>query len=159
MIRTFVFYGNPTHTAYSIIASEGMVAADYQGMFILKANGMSAAYEAVARNVFALAAADKLSGDTKPLGTNDPANMDIVNLTPPYSTAVTCRGSSTEKNGLFVKMTHTAGSPKITFKLDRRFSGPARLSVFSVDGARIWASDRLEWHGRTFHGTRVCPGT
>ncbi len=148
-------FGNPTNTSYSIIASKDMVAADYQGMLLLKANGLPADRETAARNVFNLAA----TGSYK-LGTNDPNNMDIVNLAPPYpDVTVTHSGLSAEKIGLRVSIRHEANSPFVHFDVDKINSEKTHLAVHALSGAKIWSSTELVWNCQTSGGGKVGRGT
>jgi hypothetical protein len=64
--------GSPQFTANKIIMSTDIVAADYCGKELLKSNGCTST-----GNAFHIDTA----ATTYALGTNDPANMDIINIT------------------------------------------------------------------------------
>lgn len=145
--------GSANKTAFSIVASKDMVAVDYQGMLILKANGLTSDRETTARTTFTLAAQAPYS-----LGTNDPNNMDIVNIAP-WTTSVTSGGYSGEKLGLKVSIGHRSGLPHVVFGLDSKAIGPVGLSIFSIDGSKIWLTNSLQWNGETFGSAQTGRGT
>jgi hypothetical protein len=66
--------------ADKIIATKDTVANDYICIQILKEKGMNAKRTGFAEEVIRLAAKDEYG-----IGTNDPAQMDLVELRPPYS--------------------------------------------------------------------------
>ncbi|MBN1130045.1 MAG: DUF362 domain-containing protein [Chitinispirillaceae bacterium] len=144
---------NPNKTAFSIIASKDMVAADYQGLLILKANGLSSDRETMARNVFNLSA-----GAPYNLGNADPANVDVVNIAPPWNTPVVWSGRAPEQLGLQVRTERLSGGTRVRFILNGKVPGTPELAVFSLHGERIWSSPGLEWNGETSGGRRAGSG-
>ncbi|MBN1129216.1 MAG: DUF362 domain-containing protein [Chitinispirillaceae bacterium] len=145
--------GSPNNTAHSIIVSRDMVAADYQGMLILKEYDLTSDRETVAREVFDLAAQSPYN-----IGVADPANMDVVNIAPPWDTKVTWSGRNVEKMGLRVIYVRRNNRPHIVFKLNTPHLGSPRLTIFSMGGSKIWTSPRLEWNGETLSGGTAGPG-
>jgi hypothetical protein len=141
-------------TAFSIIASKDMVAADYQGFLILKSKGLSSDRENVAKTIFTNAAKS-----TYGLGTNDPAAMDVQTISPPWTTSVIHRGEPSDRLGLKPVIERHNGRQKITFRLQNGPDAPVNISLFSADGARIWSGDKLEWSGQTLSGKAAAPGT
>jgi hypothetical protein len=139
---------------YSVIASKDMVAADYQGLQILKAQGLSADRQAVA-NTILVNAAKPVYG----LGTNDPNSMDIVNIGPPWTTNVVVSGEKSERLGLQVHIDEHSGGRRIVFTLKNTPAGDVNLSLFTANGMQIWSHNSLSWNGETFAGKKAGPGT
>ncbi len=139
--------------ANTIFASKDMVAADYQGIQLLKANGLSADREANALKVCELSAKAPYN-----LGTNEPANMEIVNISPPYTTSVEWSGKLPEQVGLKVTMSRIGTRPNVVFQTERNTSSP-ELAIFTVNGAKIWSGPGLEWNGETLSGGVARGGT
>jgi uncharacterized protein (DUF362 family) len=147
-------FSQPNGVANTIIASKDMVAADYQGYLILKNKGLSSDRVTVATNVFNNAAKPAYG-----LGTNDPAKMDVVTISPPWTTQVVRTGEKSERYGLQVVTEHHHGRQKIVFRLDNAPNGAKSLSIFTADGSRIWSSNKLEWNGETSIGGKAGLGT
>jgi uncharacterized protein (DUF362 family) len=143
----------PNAVANSIIASKDMVAADYQGFLLLKGKGLTSDRVNVATTVFNNAAKPVYG-----LGTNDPNNMEIVNIAPPWTTSVTFEGRTAEETGLGLIINHENGGSRVTFTLKDVSSKPVGLTIFRADGLKIWSSKRLEWNGETTGGTVVGHG-
>jgi uncharacterized protein (DUF362 family) len=141
--------------AYSLVASQkDPVAVDYQGMLILKGKGLSADRETAAKTVFDNAARSPYS-----IGVSDPNNMDVVNISAPWSTSVSWRGRIVEDLGIGVDITRKNGRPNVVFTVADRSAGATELSVFTIDGSRIWVTDGLEWNGETVNNRTAGPGT
>jgi uncharacterized protein (DUF362 family) len=146
-------FSSPNGNDSKIIASRDMVAADYQGFLILKDKGLSSDRVSVKQAVLANAAKS-----TYGLGTNDPNNMDVVTIAPPWTTGVVHSGEESERLGLQVAIEDRQGSGRIVFRLENKPIGPVDLSIFTADGSRIWSSDKLEWNGETLSGMKPGPG-
>ena len=144
----------PSGWAYSLIASKDIVAADYQGLLILKAKGLSSDRESVARTVFANAAISSYG-----LGTNDPNAMNVVTIATPWTTGVVWSGEKAERLGLQVRIDHHNGSQRIVFTLKNKPAGDVNLSLYSANGMRIWSHTGMAWNGETFSGQKAGPGT
>jgi Domain of unknown function (DUF362) len=143
--------GMANAVAYSIIASKDTVAADYQGLQILKAKGLSSDRQAVA-NTILVNAAKPVYG----LGTNDPNSMDIVNIGPPWTTKVVVTGEKSERMGLQVCIDHRDG---VVFVLKNQPAGGVNLSIYAANGMQIWSHNSLAWKGETFSGQKAARGS
>jgi len=139
--------------AYSIIASKDMVAADYQGFLILKQKGLTSDRITVASATISNAAIPSYG-----LGTNDPNNMDILSISPPWNTTVVRSGARAERLGLSSTVEKIDGGRRLIFKLQNGSSGPVELSMYAPNGGRIWGGNVLEWDGKTLAGLKVPPG-
>ncbi len=139
--------------AYSIIASKDMVAADYQGFLILKNKGLTSDRISVATTILNSAALPAYG-----LGTNNPNNMDVVTITPPWNTTVIHSGARAERLGLSASVDQSNGGRHLVFRLENKPAGRVELSLYGPDGARIWSGNTLEWNGETFAGARVPAG-
>ncbi|MBN1129217.1 MAG: DUF362 domain-containing protein [Chitinispirillaceae bacterium] len=145
--------GAPNKTAFSVIASKDMVAADYQGLLILKENGLSSDKEESARTVFDLSAQAPYN-----VGVSDPNDMEVVNIAPPWDTRVTWGGKGIERMGVRVRLGRRNNRSYVIFGIDDRAAGPYELSIFTMSGVLIWTSPTLEWNGETSGGTTASPG-
>jgi len=147
--------GMANAVAYSIIASKDTVAADYQGLQILKSKGLSSDRQAVADNILTNAA-----NPTYGLGTNDPNNIDIVNISPSnWSTKVIVSGQKSENLGLQVHIDHRPGGEGFVFSLKNGQTSGVTLSLYDARGAQIWSHNSLTWNCETFSGAKASPGT
>jgi len=147
-------FSQPNGSANLIIASKDMVAADYQGFMILKGRGLSSDRLTVAQNVF-----NNAAKSTYGLGTNDPNNMDVVNIGPPYTTKVVVSGKKSERLGLQVRLDHRAGGQRVAFTLKNEPSSGVNLSLYDARGAQIWSDNSLTWNCETFSGAKAVPGS
>lgn len=146
--------GSPNKTAYSLIASKDMVAADYQGLLILKANGLSTDRETMARAVGTLSA-----GAPYNIGNADPNLVDVVKISPPWDSSMTLEGSrAIETLGVTARTGNRNGRPYVGFSLTGPCAGPTKLSIFNAQGSRLWSASTLEWNGETAGGGRVSRG-
>jgi len=139
--------------AYSIIASKDMVAADYQGFLVLKNKGLTSDRIAVATTILNSAAIPSYG-----LGTNNPNNMDVVSISPPWNTTVVRSGAGAERLGLSSTVEKIDGGRRVVFKLQNGSSGPVELSMYAPNGGTIWSGNVLEWDGKTLAGLKVPPG-
>ena len=146
--------GMANAVAYSIIASKDTVAADYQGLQILKSKGLSSDREAVA-NTILVNAAKPVYG----LGTNDPNSMDIVNIGPPWTTKVVVSGERAERLGLQVEIDRNEGGRRIIFSLKNHSANDVSLSLYAANGMQIWSHNSLTWNGETFSGQKAARGS
>lgn len=140
-------------TAYSVIASKDMVAADYQGMLILKGKGLPADRETAAKTVFDNAAKAPYS-----IGVSDPNNMEVITISSPWTTSVTWRDRMVEDLGITVSITRKNGMPYVNFNVANGATGPTELSIFTLDGMRVWSADSLAWNGETSGNRSAKPG-
>jgi uncharacterized protein (DUF362 family) len=147
-------FSQPNGAANAIIASKDMVAADYQGFMILKGRGLTSDRVSVAQAVF-----DNAAKSTYGLGTNDPNNMDVVNIGPPWTTKVVVSGEKSEHLGLQVRLDHRADGQSIVFTLKNKPTGDVTLSLYAANGMQIWSHNRLAWNGETFSGQKAGPGS
>lgn len=137
----------PSGQAYAIVASKDMIAADYQGMLILKTNGLPASCENAAKTVFDNAAKAPYS-----LGVSNPNDMEVINISPPWATSVAWQSRVVEDLGISVNISRRSNRPHVEFTLKDKNSGPVELAIFALDGARIWVSNTLEWNGEALDG-------
>jgi uncharacterized protein (DUF362 family) len=144
---------SPNKVANVIIASRDMVAADYQGIQVLKANGLDADREALALKICEYSAKAPYN-----IGTNNPDNMDISTITAPYTVGMEWSGKVSENFGLTVTMGRVGGRPHIVFRTEKKAAMP-ELAVYTMDGAKIWSCPGYEWRGETFGGQVVKRGT
>ncbi len=140
--------------AYSIVASRDMVAADYQGLAILKQNGLSSDRVAVARSVL-----DNGAISSYGLGTDNPSDIEVTTISPPWTTGVVTTGRKSTDLGLAPVVEQIDGRGHISFQL-RNYSagGSVGLTIYAPNGMRVWSGNKLEWNGETYAGRRASPG-
>jgi len=143
--------GNTVKAAYKIVASKDMVAADYQGMLIMKEDGLSSSDETTAKKVCELAALPDYG-----LGTDDPSEMEIVNIGPPWTTEIFSSGNVKVKAKDFQVKTQ---SKRTVFSSP---GGQATIAIFDTQGRRVWADksseNRIVWNNINLHGHKVSSG-
>jgi hypothetical protein len=146
--------GTATKAGYSIIASKDMVAVDYQGIQLLKANGLSSTLETSGLTVCSLAASSPYS-----IGTNLEANMEVFRIGPPWTSEVISSGTPLSS---IPEVKVIAGSGRTVF--DFRYSGHdnAVLSVYGTDGRLVWSqaarAGRIVWEHNDLGGRKVPSG-
>ncbi len=148
--------GTATAAGYSVIASKDMVAVDYQGIQMLIAGtGFTAAYQTAALTVCQLAAAAPYS-----LGTNLPDDMEVLHISPPYTTQVISTGSPLASTPELHTRTE-GGRTVFDFKYGQ--SKTAILVIHDMLGRRVYSGQgnaaRIVWEHVGTNGGRVPAGT
>ena len=123
--------GTATTPGYSIIASKDMVAVDYQGIQLLKANGLTSTLETAGLSVCALAAASPYT-----IGTNLPANMEVLRIGPPWTTEIISSGTPLSS---MPKVNVKTGNDRTVFAYDYGVRRNAVLSVYALNGRQVWS--------------------
>ncbi len=140
---------NNVTTGYKIVASKDMVACDYQGMLILKENGLSSSNETTALKVLELAAEHDL-------GTDDPNEMEVINIGPPWTTEIITNGNGKVNLKDFPVTNQPMGT------VFNHPGGPAAVTIYDMQGRRVWAARsserRIVWNYSNLHGRRVSSG-
>ena len=147
--------GNPQFTADTLIMSKDIVAVDYQATVILEDNGCTTIPTA---HHIATAAGAPYS-----LGTNDPVQMDVVNVSNPAGT-----GDLTGLTNVALQQNHPnpfRASTNIRFFLPK--PNEVSLTVYDAAGRRVrgLVDNRLRsgwyevpWSGLTDNGKRASSG-
>jgi uncharacterized protein (DUF362 family) len=147
--------GSPQFAANTLIMSQDIVAVDYQGREILAANGC---------NTIGISGyVDTAAGDPYNLGTNDPAEMDVVTISEPA-------GVYDGPGGDGVMLRQNSPNPfssdtSIRFFMPR--AGSASLAVYDPSGRRVrgildnvvgsgW--HEVAWDGLNDSGRRAAGG-
>jgi Domain of unknown function (DUF362) len=147
--------GSATMAGYSIIASKDMVALDYQGIQLLKANGLTSALETAGLSVCGLAAASPYS-----IGTNLPANMDVVRIGPPWATEVLSSGSALSS---VPRVEAKTGAGRTVFSYEYGRRKDAVCTVYAMNGALVWSGKgndaTVAWEHVDLAGRTVASGT
>ena len=140
--------------SYSVVASTDMVANDYQGLLILKENGLSSSNENTALSVLSLAAAAPYN-----LGTDDPATMEVLRISPPWSTELITSGDiQIHTHDIQIKSlpSHTI------FEYPRQSGSHANLVIFDLQGRKIRlrrsSENSIVWNNDDIHGHKVSSG-
>jgi hypothetical protein len=136
--------GEPNFIGRTVFASRDMVALDYNAMLLCKDNGLSTQKEAIAREVISLAAQAPWS-----IGTDNPDEIEVVQISPPYDIVSAVSGRSYERHRIGIEQR----GGKIHFIVSNpRTAEPGTVSILSCGGAVLWESRR--WQG----GRLVWPG-
>jgi uncharacterized protein (DUF362 family) len=147
--------GSPQFAVNTLIMSQDIVALDYQGREILAANGCNTI--GISDHV------DTAAGDPYNLGTNDPAQMDVVNVSNPAGV-----DDSQGMSGIMLEQNHPnpfASDTRIRFYLPE--PQPVSLSVYDATGRRVrglvsneigsgWHD--IAWDGMNDSGSRAAGG-
>jgi hypothetical protein len=147
--------GNQVAAGNTLIASKDMVAADYQGIMLMKATGLNATNASNGLVVCQLAAAAPYS-----IGTNVEANMDVRHLSPPYSTRILSSGTPLS---YIPEVEVKTGRSSTVFNFRYGENRRAILSVFAMNGARVWSEQGrapgITWAHTDGYGKKVLAGT
>ena len=146
---------NSTVDAYSVVASKDMVANDYHGIQILKeAGGFSSGDETQALKVLELAAKDPYN-----LGTDNPNEMEVIRIGPPWNTEIISSGKISKKARTVTVKTHPA---QTIFDYSRESGSHANLALYDLKGQQIWShrssENRIIWNNKDTHGNKVSSG-
>lgn len=146
--------GVPDAATYTLFGSKDMVASEYMGLQLLKEKNLPQSNQNTANRVLELAA-----GEPYNLGTNDPNNMNIVNISPPWNTQIITSGHKTahtpqirvERSAVATKFVHLKAN-----------NSNKTIVVYSVRGRKIWAKQSSEnmlvWNNCDNRGSRVTSG-
>jgi uncharacterized protein (DUF362 family) len=147
--------GSPQFTANTLIMSRDIVTVDYQGREILEANGCTT----IGRSHHVETAA----GAPYNLGTNDPAQMDVVTVTEPAGA-----GDTTGLSSVMLQQNHPnpfSAATSIRFYLPD--AETVSMTVYDASGRRVrrliesnidagWHD--VPWAGETDGGRRAASG-
>ncbi len=142
---------NTVKEGYKILASTDMVAADYQGTLLLKEEGLTTENETKALKVCELAAKAPYN-----LGTDDPGNMEVINIGPPWTTEIIASGNTKISAKDFLIKTQPSGTV---------FNYPgqrATVEIFDMQGRKVWigrsSENRITWNNVNMNGSNVTAG-
>jgi hypothetical protein len=147
--------GSPQFAANSLLMSKDIVALDYQGREMLAANGCNTI--GIAHHI------DTAAGDPYNLGTNDPAQMDVVTISEPAGV-----DDAYGVSGIMLQQNHPnpfTSDTRIRFYLPE--PRPVSLSVYDATGRRVrglvdnevgsgWHD--IAWDGMNDRGARAAGG-
>jgi hypothetical protein len=146
--------GYPDFPVNKIIMSTDVVAADYWGRELLKSNGCTGT--GYAYHI-------ETAATTYALGTNDPANMDIVNITNPSSDIEKQNVNSIPRETRLEQNYPNPFNPSTSIQYKIAKSGQATLKVFDINGKEIATLANGYHHAGTyfakFHGYYLSSGT
>ena len=130
-------------TAHTLIVSKDIVAVDYHAVEIMDEQGITSSRLSTARSQLSKAAQ---SG----LGTNEPNNMEVIEIGPPWNTGV-IDNSKTLMEKMNVQVIH--GGNRIDFILPESSVKSADVAIFDMSGRGIWAArevneSKLTWDCR-----------
>jgi hypothetical protein len=141
--------------AGKIIISKDLVAVDYQALRIMEKQ------TSPQTSRIATADAQLTAAQTAGLGTCTPANMEIINIAPPWNMT----GVIGDRDALLkaLKVSVTRKGHGYEFSLPAEAGGIADLELFDGPGRQIWsttafANHRALWEGTTRGGVRVPAG-
>ena len=143
----------PTFTAHTLIVSKDIVAIDYHAVEIMDEQGMTSSRLSTARSQLSKAAQ---SG----LGTNDPNDMEVIEIGPPWNTGI-IDNSKTLMNKMNIQVIHRGN--RIDFILPEFSVKNADIAIFDMSGRGIWVSreisgDKLRWDCRDNSQNPVADG-
>lgn len=150
--------GSANVTPCCVVASKDMVAADYQGIMILKENGLSSSLESAALSKLAYAAQSPYN-----LGTDNPDDMEVIEIEPPWDPVVIGPAQNKTKLSSQVKVIKNSANSKVTFQFPLFSKQKAELSIFDVQGKSVWSSQltgksKIIWLARNYEGKNVPNG-
>ncbi len=149
--------GSIDYQEHSIIVSRDILAADYQGIQILKDKGLKQSLEQTGLEILALAAKSPYA-----IGTENPDLAEVVEIEPPWDPTELKSGGTKQKSAPGVT-TKTAGS-QVTFTLRNVKGEQVELSLFDLQGREIWTFNGayvnvIVWQGRDAKGNVVSNGS
>ena len=150
--------GSADCTPLCIVASQDMVAADYQGIEILVDNGLSSTRESNARSKLACATESPYN-----LGTDNPDEMEVIEIEPPWDPVPIEPEQNNTKLSSQVKVIKNSANSQVTFKFPLSGKSKAKLSVFDVQGRNVWSYEvtgkgNIVWQVKDFNGKYVPNG-
>jgi hypothetical protein len=151
--------GLPNVTCHTVIAGADRVAADYQGTQLLARNGLTSAALDKALEWLALCGQAKWE-----LGTDDPANMDVINITPPWTTGIRAAGQVSPNGKPMVQVRTDPSFKTVTFGFKGQPLRTGNVSIFNMSGKEVWSgrsmnNNALTWPGTDHTNQRVRTGT
>jgi hypothetical protein len=120
--------GLPQFTANKIIICTDIVAADYCGRELLKANGSTST-----GNSYHI----ETAATTYALGTNDPANMDIINITNPSGVDGSQNGDNIPRETKLEQNYPNPFNPSTSIQYHVAKPGQIALKIYDVSGKEI----------------------
>jgi len=144
----------PDGAAHTLFASKDLVAADYMGLQLLIEKGLASQNQQTAETNLGYAANDPYN-----LGTNDPDNIDVINIGPPWTTEVIASGHKT-LHTTDIKV--ETGPTHTVFNHTKATGVTKTISMYSMSGKRIWfyrgAENRIVWQHTDLNGRKVSSG-
>ena len=151
--------GSADCTPLCVLAGKDMVAMDYQGIQILKANGLSSTRESNALTKLACATQSPYN-----LGTDNPNEMEVIEIEPPWVDPVAINPVKSDA-GLSsqVKIINNAANSMVTFQFPMYTGESAKLSIFNMQGKIVWSSqltgkNSIMWNAKNSDGKSVQQG-
>lgn len=150
--------GSANVTPCCVVASKDMVAADYQGIMILKENGLSSSLESAALSKLAYAAQSQYG-----LGTDNPDEMDVIEIEPPWDPVGIGSSKKETKLSSQVKVIKNPANSEVTFKFPLSSKQKAELTIFDMQGRNVWSYEvigksNIVWQVKDLNGKVVPNG-
>lgn len=142
-----------------VIAGIDMVATDYQGILILKDNGLSSTRESNARSKLACATESPYN-----LGTDNPDEMDVIEIEPPWNPVGIKPLKNSSQLSSQIKVIKNPANSRVTFQFPLSGKDKAKLSIFDAKGKKVWSQEvtgknRIVWSSSYASGKKVSNGT
>ncbi len=146
--------GAPNIEPKTIIMSKDIVAVDYHALRVMENNGNPDT------NRIRTADAQLKAAETAGLGTCTTANMEVIELAPPYTT-----GIIQEHNPLVERLqvaVHNRGQ-FFEFRLEAGVAQPVEIRILDMQGRLVWKNSNanvnaITWNRQTISGGRVPEG-
>ncbi len=160
IVNAITYSNKPANTssadgaAHTLFASKDLVASEYMALQLLKEKGLMQENQETANTNLGYAANDPYN-----LGTNDPNNMDVINIGPPWTTEIITSGHKTLHSVDFkveTRPTHTI------FNHTKATGVNKTISLYSMSGKKIWLNNSSEnsivWQHNDLNGRKVSSG-
>ncbi len=160
LVNAITYSNKPANTssadgaAHTLFASKDLVASEYMALQLLIEKGLHSDNQKTAETNLGYAANDPYN-----LGTNDPNNMDIINIGPPWNTEIITSGHKTVHAvdiEVDTRPTHTI------FNHTKETGVNKTISIYSMSGKKIWtnrsAENRIVWPHNDLNGRKVSSG-
>jgi hypothetical protein len=132
--------GSADSKAYKVIATQDPVANDYHVLQILKKLGLSSNRQSLAEKVLAKAADPSKynTGATEAIGTNNPANMEVINISAPFGQVATTRPADMPHMGQLVSLSYKSSGPMLHYSVPRAGAQglPVSVDLYTVRGRK-----------------------
>jgi hypothetical protein len=160
IVNAITYSNKPANTssadgaAHTLFASKDLVASEYMGLQLLKEKGLMQENQETANTNLGYAANEPYN-----LGTNDPDNMNIINISPPWNTQIITSGNKSVHTAdieVQSSLTHTQFVHTKASGIDKT------IAVYSMSGKKIWAKrsteNRIVWQHNDLTGRKVSSG-
>ncbi len=146
------------YEAHSVIAAKDTLAADYCGIQILSNFQLSSSLKETGLEHLALAA-----GPPYNIGTADPDLIEIIEKKPPWD-PTEIKAAQDKKSAANITVVTTSTDSKVIFKLSALQGNYAELSIFDLQGKKIWTykginKANITWTGKDYKGKAVAQGS